>query len=174
MSDNPAVEEAEEVALNSWLSVATYRRAVAHDVAQNNGELGPTGSDEQLSKASLAWTTATLKASQIMQNMSEMVSKAVGSFVRREQPPAASTLSLPSTTTAIGSSPSPDDTRKRKRESPPPPLPGGRRFDYVIPMVDLLDSIQHEYFSGLRAHFAYWSNIDFAFFILQKLKDNGG
>jgi hypothetical protein len=156
------LEEAEEAALNSWMSAATYRPANV-----DTGLPGTSVSADQW----LPWTSAALTASKIMQTMSETMSKAMR-MVMREQSSKETTIITKDSTQSHKRKHEEVEEEETDRQPQLPPLPGsGRRLDYVLPVTvtSLFEAVQHEYFSGLSAHFVYWHHKSCAKYIVQQL-----
>jgi hypothetical protein len=58
-------------------------------------------------------------------------------------------------------------------DSPSQPTPGLKfpRFDYYV-SSNTIDTVVHQYFLGLGAHFSYWKDKDIMFFCLEKILNN--
>ena len=161
------VQEAEENALASWYATASCPETKQQPDRSASIERGIETLLEDDSKNTGTWLSATSTASNMMKEMGSLVSKTMTRLMRSDDPTASVKPSV------TGGTSSPASVKKRKRDSSPeerkvsiPEIT--QRLDYALP-VNLLENMQHEYFSGLTAHFAYWPNKDMANFLLQCL-----
>jgi len=149
VGNDESMQEAEEAALGNLFASATFSSQIPSANLQNTESPG-------------SWSSATLRASQLLRNMTYMFSSTMQRLIGTDE----DTGSLECSPRLKPHDAAEMDTDELNLDDATASLPLKRRLDFVLP-VNLLETVRHEYLSALSAHFSYWHHRDVAFHILK-------